>query len=184
MIFEPTNIDMRVEYPELTGIDEFRDLSDPELRFVWYFFNTKSPHYAIKDAKVKVSTCLKVSGYIPNTNIIKGMYENRFPENIEAAGARMNRFAASTRERAKQMVDRMFDTYESILDTFGDKVYDTDQQEKFVTIASKIRAELPQLIKQKEEGFGIKVRKQGERKGMSLADEIMSHDTTDENDTE
>jgi len=184
-LFEPTSVDMRIEYPELAGIEEFQGLSDVELKFVWYYFNTKSPYYKEKDRVRKVSACVKASGFSTNLNILKNMYVNIFPENLEAAGARMERFASSARERAKGMIEKMFDTYEGILDSFGEKDFDTEQQEKFVNIAAKIRAELPALIKQKEEGFGLKqVRKAGEKKGMSLADEVQSFEVTDENDTE
>lgn len=176
-VFEPTDIDMKVEYPELSSIKEFEPLLDTQMRFVWYYFHKQSPFFNLRPISEKLSSCLEKSKLRLNTNETKNYMDNKFPEAIEAAGARMMRFASSDRVRAKSMIDSIFEGFEIIIDSFGtDDLQDTEKQGKFVDISVKIRAELPQLIKQKEEGFGVKEqRKVGQKKGANDMDNIMNN---------
>ena len=43
--------DLRIEYPELAEIDEFKDLKVKEVRLCWFLGNRTSPVYKLDKAK-------------------------------------------------------------------------------------------------------------------------------------
>lgn len=179
-LFEPTEQNMKLEYPELNDIPEFSTLSDGELRYVWFFSNRQSPYYAMQDKSEKVNMCLSVSYKdMPSLVEIKQFIKGDYPASMRIAMDRMEKFAINDRYRAKTMVDTIFDTYESIItDNSFKEALDTPQKiTAYIENGKKIREELPELIKMKEEGFGYKKKKgSADGKQPTLMDRAMKEE--------
>jgi hypothetical protein len=161
-VFDPRGYEYyKSEYPELNQIEQFRALRDKELKLVWYLSCPSSPLVEKfgTDLKKKLPELFGV--------IFKNKFEQNFvnqfpdniPENILVAMERMSKLDVSTRGQAKEMVDDIFSNYKTILslpaDSFKDSQGNTDYN-KYISVRKLIRAELSDIIKQKEEGFGIK----------------------------
>lgn len=163
ILFEPTDQAMVLEYPELQGIDEFKILSDSELRFVWHYACKHSPYYHIDNETQKIDMCVQASyKQLPAITELKQFYAGQFPDSIRMAMARMAKFVTSDRNRARGIVEKIFDTFEKIIDTASEDeelLKTPAKQSAYIDNASKISGELPVLIKMKEEGFGYKQRK-------------------------
>jgi hypothetical protein len=178
-LFRPSDLPLRADYPELDTIEEFSILTDRELLLTWGWANTTSPYFGIKNIKVKanrIATDL-FGGKIGLTDI-KNWELGRFSDNVKVAMDRMMKFSSSDRHRAKCIVERIFDTYESIVGVnVEDLLDDMDKQKKYIDNTQNIVASLPLLIKHKEEGFGYKRDKsKKEGKTMNLMDSVMSND--------
>jgi hypothetical protein len=179
-LFEPTEQNMKLEYPELKDIPEFSTLSDGELRYVWFFSNRQSPYYSMTDKQKKVNQCLSKSyKEMPTTVEIKQFEKGDYPASMQVAMDRMEKFATNDRYRAKTMVDTIFDTFEAIItDNSLMEALDTPQKiTAYIDNGKKIREELPELIKMKEEGFGYKKKKgSADGKQPTLMDRAMKEE--------
>lgn len=181
ILFEPTDQAMVLEYPELQGIDEFRQLSDQELRFVWYYASVHSPLKDVKTHADKVNRCIKASyKTLPSAIEIKQLTDGNFHDSLKMAIDRMRKFSDNARNRARSMVEKVFDTFENIIDSTSDDESlsaTPAKQSAYIDNASKIINELPGLIKMKEEGFGFKIKRgKGDGKQPTLMDQAMRED--------
>tara|TARA_R100000808_G_C2154309_1_gene165213 strand:- start:7317 stop:7886 length:570 start_codon:yes stop_codon:yes gene_type:complete len=162
-LFEPTNKDLRIEYPELMDIDEFRDLTPRELNFVWYFSNRTSPYSKEKNNKKKVELSIK-RGFGENaTHQLRLDYvAGKFPEKIRKAVDRMERFNPSARMKAKQSVEKIFDRLRQLVDVSPEQLNEMDLGEKsnYTNLAIKISENLPKIVGQLEQSFGIQIKKE------------------------
>ena len=185
-LFEPTDQSMFLEYPELQDIAEFRKLSDSEMAFVWFWSNRQSPHYHIPDNREKVDKCVREAYTDITTAEIREFEKGNFSPAMLQAMDRMEKFAVQSRSRAKSMVDKIFDTLETIvnessaaitlnsLDSEGNSIAKVSD---YIDNTRKITDQLPILIKMKEEGFGFKQRKgKAEGKEPTLMDKAFKGD--------
>lgn len=167
-LFKPTDRGKSLldEYPELRDIPEFSDLSSDEILFAYYMGCPTSRYVLHEDSRGgernKIQHCIKASFGDSLSDVNKTKYLNgNIPEPIRMAIERFKQFNPSARMRAKIMIDKVFDTYESILNPDEDmqSVLKTDleTQVKFISASQKIAAALPDLIKLKESGFGVSV---------------------------
>jgi len=103
------------------------------------------------------------------SRFLSGDFSSHVSEAIEA----MSRFNPPMRMRARIMVEKNFIDFENISNiNIEDK--DFDEQKKLVELKLTVAAKLPDLIKQLEEGFGIRTQKEVDEKGRqpSFADNI------------
>jgi hypothetical protein len=163
-LFKPSdgNISLKDEYPELTDIGEFRDLSDDELIFCYNMGCPTSKLFGTKNEKAKIQSALTYSfgKNISDAERTKFL-NNNYPEKLRVAIARFKQFRPSARMRAKIMVDKVFDNFESIVNP-GEQYMtamknDVDLQSKYVTNSIKVVEALKDLIKTKEAGFGVTI---------------------------
>ena len=185
-LFEPSALPMKADYPELAKVEEFDGITDRDLRLVWYWSAKGSKYSEIQDLPKRANAIARAEfgGKIGLVEI-RDWEKGKFPDPVKVAMDRMRRFAPTDRSRAKDMVEKIFDTYEKIVGAaLDDLLDDMDKQKKYIDNTSNIVDRLPILIKHKEEGFGYKrdrVTKAGERKQMNLMDKV-SEEEVDEND--
>lgn len=157
-------------YPELATKPEFRDLTKPEGDFVWWFSCQASPlnskENGIKDRFEKARAAFDNS-FGPNADqSVRVKYYNcQFSPEIMQANEVMQRFSPDHRSRANEAVEQIFNNLLSIskIDinnvmyktVDGVEVFDASSVSSYVTAIQKVREELPEVIKIREEGFGI-----------------------------
>jgi hypothetical protein len=159
-VFDPRECrpeEYRSKYPELKKIPEYTDLHVRELIFVWWMANPTSPLVKkVKNMSQRVFAAQKESGYNPGKEIIKQMMEGSFQEKIALAMERMGKIDVSVRDRARQMIEDIMNSYETIIkESKGKKDTDSDEKKKFVDLTAKIADNLPMLIEKLEIGFGV-----------------------------
>lgn len=162
-LFEPTNKDLRIEYPELMDIDEFRDLTPRELNFVWYFANRTSPYSKEKNKKKKVELSIKQGYGEGATHKIRvDFVAGKFPEKVRNAIGRMERFNPSVRMKAKQSVEKIFERLRQLVDISREELNEMDLSEKssYTNLAIKVSENLPKIVGQLEQSFGIQTKKE------------------------
>ena len=49
-VFEPTDRDMKIEYPELADMPEFSNMPNADIKFCWYFGCKSSPYFSDDDS--------------------------------------------------------------------------------------------------------------------------------------
>jgi hypothetical protein len=165
-------------YPELSNEPDFKELSQEDLNFAWYVGNPSSPIDQEWEDQVKLrtaaATCFK------NNELKRREYSSgQIPEHVKRAIERMKTYSPDARMLAKKMVQDTFERYQKLLNVNVEKDFlvtkkigkgdsaeeitemDWTGRKSYVDSASKIIAELPLMIKQLEEGFGITQSKKG-----------------------
>jgi hypothetical protein len=189
---------LRELYPALQEVPEFTDskLIDEELRFVILYGSPTSP---IKgEDSVRIAKCIERAfkqGSLSAQE--KALYaQGKFPDNVRSAILRMRKFNPSTRNKAKEATENVFNQFVQILntdtnntkitemDSEGNSIESTrgmtlDELKKWSEMAIKITSELPTLIETMEKGFGmhqkIKSQEGGNQKNI---DKILSEKIT------
>ena len=204
-LFAPNGkIALTTLYPELKDIDVLNKISSSEVMFCWAVGCATSPfHQAYKKAKGNsmVKLIIKIIDFcklkIPEHQQINYEKED-YPSDIEEGIKAFIRFNHNARIRAKVMIEKMFDNYESFLnmdiegndfkttipakhDKEGNelsperKEKDLDKIAKYVTSSKIIRSQLQELINDTEEAFGVtdlnKVKDSKSPSGGSMMDQ-------------
>jgi len=169
--------DLRKTYPELSRIEEFKDMNSLDLKFCWYY----SIYFAdLEDVKQKVKKSIDHS-YGDTINRVDNdrFMKLDFPDRIVAAIKKFETFDIGVRFRARMITERQLQAFEKLsiadVDNVGKVlIYDEDdknhedaigekrdwtQVNAFVNTQVKINESLPELISRMEEGFGIKTSK-------------------------
>jgi hypothetical protein len=151
--------DLRIEYPELAEMEEFRDLKVKEVRLCWFLGNRTSPIYKLDKAKRLEKALELVYGknYKSRTDIA-GMFSDGMPDHIVKGIRRMEAFNPEYRLRAKLMSQYMFDVLNDmiILDSTTLATMDVDEKKKYTDLVVKIHSELPDMVKTLESAYGVK----------------------------
>lgn len=181
-LFVPTEKPMKLEYPELGTMAEFSNLPERELRFVWFYANPSSPYFKVKDKKERLYLAYGESYGEVREGHKKTILAGIFTPEVSDAIDRMQRFSVSDRGRAKRMVDQVFENFEHIITEVDISVLVSSPElmAKYTDVALKISDALPDLIKKKEEGFGIKgkaAKVDPNKKTMNLMDGIVSSES-------
>lgn len=166
LMFEPSNRDMKIDYPELAEIDEFKDLSSRQLKFVWYVANRTSPLAGIKGIKrLKVAASTAWGNYHTKKQEAKEYAEGKYPDEIKAAIDVMASFIPSVRLKAKFMQEYIFDKMQSIIMVSETDMndMDADEKKKYTDLALKVSSELNSVVDRLENGYGVKVKKTNQK---------------------
>lgn len=176
------------DYPELRKHNEFRELNDREMLFVWYFACKTSPYRMnLKDehAMARFSYRRAYKG-IENPVDESKFDALKFSPKISEAVEVMKRFNPGARLHAKQIQDKVMENYWKIvnIDVNDEKEFrnkdgevDWTKKKAYVDSASKIVSDLPSLVEQVESSFGMKEKNLGEKdefEGTSLMDQYVA----------
>jgi hypothetical protein len=185
-MFRPTSArQLSINYPELFRVEEFDDMQANDIIFAWYYGHCSSPFFDVENERERAKNSYRhayelidVFGKAPN----KDQYVNgRFPEKMNLAIARMERFSMTSRIRVLRMLERSLDNVEKILNIdasndahFKNKDGEVDFSKKkaYIDTVAKANDFLPLLIDRVEtEGFSVKKdKKSDEDKDFSFAD--------------
>ena len=155
-----TSKDLKIDYPELAEIEEFKLLQPNELKFIWYIANRTSPLFNLsREEKVaKALSILFPRGYGRFQNIVK-LSKGEFSPEILAAIERMTHFQTENRLKAMLLADYTFQQLQRLIyiDESEMKLMDMEEKKKYSDLLMKVQKELPSVIKNLESGFGVKV---------------------------
>lgn len=159
-------------YPELANEPEFKELSQEELNFAWYTGNASSPIDPEWEDIVKYRAAAAVC--FKNNDLKRKEYgSGNIPDEVKRAIEKMKTYSPDARMIAKRMVQDTFERYQKLLNVNIEKDFlvtkkigkgedaeeitemDWTGRKSYVDSASKIMAELPEMVKKLEEGFGI-----------------------------
>lgn len=165
IIFEPSERAMKDEYPELLDIQEFKSLSDEDLKIIWYYSNPTSPlvKSGVEDSeRLSQSIALVYPKRIPES--VKEKYKKGIHPSLSKATSVMSLMNARYRRRAKDVLETLFANLEKIIHLDENKIKDMSfsQRSVYCDMVKKISPELPNLIMLSERGFGVK--KKGSKK--------------------
>ena len=154
-----TENDLRLEYPELAEIDEFKGLKAKEVRLSWLLGNRTSPIYRLSK-KDRLSKALELT-YGRDYHIRKDLGEiirGELPDYIVNAVRKMESFNPEYRLRAKLMTQYMFEILNEmiVLDSQTLASMDIDEKKKYTDLVVKVNDELPGMIKNLESAYGAR----------------------------
>lgn len=151
--------DLRIEYPELAEMEEFRDLKVKEVRLCWFLGNRTSPIYKLDKAKRLEKALELVYGknYGSRADIAES-FNGGLPDHIVKGVHRMESFNPEYRLRAKLMSQYMFDVLNDmiIVDSTTLATMDVDEKKKYTDLVVKIHTELPDMVRTLESAYGVK----------------------------
>lgn len=152
--------DLRLEYPELAEIDEFKSLKAKEVRLAWYIGNRTSPIYKLSK-KEKLVKSLELT-YGKDYHVRKDLGDivrGQLPDYLITAIRKMETFNPEYRLRAKLMTQYMFEVLNEmiVLDSQTLASMDIDEKKKYTDLVVKVNDELPSMIKNLESAYGAKV---------------------------
>lgn len=161
-LFDPRGIptgDYKQRYPELGRIDEYRSLSSIQLVFVWWFANPTSPllQKPISEEERSEEALKRCGLYNALSKEDRIRYISlRFPEAVNTAIQHTLKLRPDIRQEANELLENVFKNYKDLsnINKFKDAEGGVDYS-AYITTATKASANLPGLIKQIEEGYGI-----------------------------
>ena len=151
--------DLRIEYPELSEMEEFKDLKVKEVRLCWFLGNRTSPIYKLDKANRLEKALELVYGRSYKSRAdIKEVSNGSLPDHIVKGVHRMESFNPEYRLKAKLMSQYMFDVLSDmiILDNTTLATMDVDEKKKYTDLVVKIHSELPNMVKTLESAYGVK----------------------------
>jgi len=151
--------DLRIEYPELSEMEEFKDLKVKEVRLCWFLGNRTSPIYKLDKANRLEKALEFVYGRsYASRHDLKPLLDGDMPESIVKGIHRMETFNPEYRLRAKLMSQYMFDVLNDmiIIDNTTLSTMDVDEKKKYTDLVVKIHSELPEMVKTLESAYGVK----------------------------
>lgn len=169
--------DLRKEYPELGRIEEFKILKTWQMYFVWLYASpcseyakTEMPESSRRNRSVKRAMWDvnkdRLRDGISNQDFDNYLRGN-FSEEVNSAIRRMEMFNPNARFKARLMAEKILDDFMYFLNRNPEEITDTDERKKYVDMCVKIHEELPAVIKNVEEGYGVRtVSKKVEIEGM------------------
>jgi hypothetical protein len=163
-IFDPRENGQKTykdRYPELSRTEEYKGLSNKELMMVWWYSNPTSP--LVRGDYNDYEKIEKSLEYVDPENKItknrkKEYKELNFSSAFLRAAERMSKVDIYSREAGLDMLQNFMESFSSISklkpDDFKNHKDEVDY-EKYARTASTITAQLPQILKMSEEGFGV-----------------------------
>lgn len=159
-IFEPTGRDMKDEYPELAETEEFAGMNNRDIKFCWYVANRTSPIAKLVKKK-RLEKAIEFSyGALVNKKQIENFKKGEFPDDVSIGMKKMALFNPSVRLRAKFYIEYGFDKIVELI-SISEKTMialDADERKKYADLIFKMTAELSDMVKLQERGFGIKMK--------------------------
>jgi len=157
-IFEPTDKDMKIEYPELSGMTEFDNMPNNDIKFCWYFGCKSSPFFGLPDETEKVNSVREAYGadYLEikqAVDIIKDIYSSEIIAGIN----RMKIFSPALRSRANAMLTKILDNMDKAINIQEEQLMAMDSSGKkaFISLSVDVANNLPNIVNQLEGGFSL-----------------------------
>ncbi len=184
MFYPKNKRSFKSDYPELLKNHIFKDLSNAEMLFVWYFACEASPFYKEYDDSVRCKYSL-VESFGKRADVVFTAYNaGKYPEKVRSAINEMRSYKIGPRVRSKMMVEKIMKNYEYLVDIDPSKEFKDENQEEdwskkkaYIDACANISKTLPNLISQAEGSFGIVEDKGGDEieiESSSLIDEFHS----------
>jgi hypothetical protein len=161
-IFNPAGLkseEYKKKYPELSTIPEFDDIRSLELIFIWYIANSTSwMYWNYPEIKTRIKKAIEqVYGNAPPLEKVDWL-EGKFSPRMKQAIERMYKFKPDVRNKAKEMVDNVFNDYQEVLKMKITEFTDSKGEintTAYVKSRVDILKQLPEIIKLQEMGFGV-----------------------------
>lgn len=161
-LFDPRLVEpqsYKDKYPELKNVQEYQDLSYPQLIFIWWFANPTSPlvlHNVPDPARVAVALDKSKLRERLNPKEIDRYTNLNFPDDLKAAIIRTGHMEVNLRATARDTFIDMFNNYQNIRDVKNFKDEDGNlNYTEYMKVSTMVANELPKLIRKIEEGMGI-----------------------------
>lgn len=174
------------QYPELREIEEFANLTEPEMKFVFYHYSPDSPFANLKAADRFVRSS---DMSFTNGSAKQAFAPSAIPETIERAGQRMAQVNLGLRTQADVVVKQMFRNLTAMMAVDEKTIASMpiDEKKKYVSMAKDATETLAEMISTMERGFGLRpvsgphskkkseeeettVTKKADKKNINLAD--------------
>jgi hypothetical protein len=167
-------------YKELAEEPAFKDLPDDELHFVWLYAIKNGPIDSDESDTFRAS-CAAPIAFKKNPDKIKKFSSLIFDEPVKKAIERMKKYSPLARAIAKRVAQDTINNYKKMvkvdLDSFnyidkdGNAQTDWSGRNQYVMATAKINAEMPDLVKVIEDGYGVEEKDNGGTfKGKSAID--------------
>lgn len=167
-------------YKELAEEPAFKDLPDDELLFVWYYAIPNGPIDSDESDTFRASLAAPIA-FKKNPDKIKKFSALIFDEPVKKAIERMKKYSPLARAIAKRVAQDTINNYKKMvkvdLDSFnyidkeGNPQTDWSGRNQYVMATAKINAEMPDLVKVIEDGYGVEEKDSGGTfKGKSAID--------------
>lgn len=156
-LFEPSDRDMKLEYPELAETEEFVNLSAREMKFVWYYANSTSPISHYSNAKrLEKSISLAYQSFSDRKEL-DDVKKGKFYPELKDAIKRMESYNISYRLRARMNNEHIFDNLTSMTMKSNSDLeqMEIDDQKKYADLCIKVSKEMIDIIRNIENS-GIK----------------------------
>lgn len=157
--------DLKIDYPELSNIEEFKDLNPSEVRFCWLVGNRTSPIFNMdREDRIKRAMSIvwgkdyKTSPKQKIQDIANANREDDIPEDILKGIYRMNAFNPGYRLKAKLMAEYIFETLNELIVIDQATMYamEVDDKKKYADFVIKVSSELQGMIDRLENSYGVK----------------------------
>jgi hypothetical protein len=151
--------DLRLEYPELADVPEFKNLKVKEVRLCWLIGNRTSPIYKLsKRDKLFKALELVYGKYYNKNKDLQGLINGDIPEELILGIRKMELYNPEYRLRAKLMSQYMFEVLNDMimLDAQTLATMDIDEKKKYTDLVVKVHMELPDMIQRLETAYGVK----------------------------
>lgn len=163
-LFEPSE-EWFDDYPELAEIKEFRNVSEPVLRTIWYLYNKTSPLY--KEEKNKISRAVNMGFALEDLKesneeqlrVINLAQDEKWEGEELAAVERMKRFSVKVRTRFYFMLGTMISNLERIVES-GELAKDVAEGKNYALLVQSVVGSMDKLLVKMENGFGVKVEEE------------------------
>ena len=154
-----------LKYPELSERDETKNLRPIELIWCWYYSAPESPF--VLESKSHEVKCKEITELVFGIINRGRTYDNDKIDRIAGGQLHYDFIRAieffktrnkEVRKRAKDIIDRIFDEYEKIVEEGSKGFKDKDgglDYSKYTATMRRITEEMADLIKKKEEGYGV-----------------------------
>lgn len=174
-LFGPKNEqDLRRQYKELKDSPEFTQLTNKELLFTWWFACPTSPFVMNEyPTRERMDAAIGKSFGKMDAKMHAEYVALNFPERVRVAVEKMRSYRPDLRVRSKLMIEDIFNRFETMIQTSDNDFHKFDSEGSYVGIdwtAKKqymdtmkmIAGELPGLVNQLEESFGIDIEENNE----------------------
>jgi len=162
-----TDGDLRVEYPELAEMPEFKGLKSKEVRLSWLLGNRTSPIYKLskKERLIKALELVYGGRYAENKDV-KPILEGAMSTELRTAIEKMEKFNPEYRLRAKLMTEYVFNKLNDLIVLSSDQegAMDIDEKKKYTDLVIKISSELPSMVDRLETSYGVKTTERNTNK--------------------
>lgn len=177
-LFPPGKNDMRVDYPELSEVEEFALLDSKELRFVWYYSNPTSEYnQGNMNRKEKIVKCVNAAFGNRIEPDVRSEYESgNFPPQVRQAMAVMAEYRPEIRQDGKTVLEQIYGNWKKIVkvepEDFNKMTMNDKQQ--YVYTTAKISESIEKIVRQMEEGLGMRQRMRKDEKagGQNMMDKF------------
>lgn len=161
-LFNPTKEkDLRIDYPELAEMDEFKGMDPRFVKFCWYVGNRTSPFFLMpREEKImKAISLLWTPLMIKKLESVKALYEGDLSKDVLAGIDRMVRFHPENRLKAKILADYTFQQLQKLVVVSDEELKGMafEDRNRYAALLTKVQKDLPGVINNLETGFGVRV---------------------------